>query len=390
MRVFNMRLQEIETRMAAIKLELDNDGADLDASETEITALKEERKGILDKAEKRKALLDGVAGLENPTIIKTFEDEKESRKMEFNKDKVLGSAEYRSGFLKRLQNVELNEVEQRALTTASNSVGAALPTQTQDDILTKIKEYAPLLNEVTLLQVAGNVKFTVEGTVNDAALHTEGATISASADTLVTVSLGGYEITKLITISKSVATMSINAFESWLVNMLAESIANKISAYLISGTGSSQPEGIEKAQTWGSTNSVSVALAGSLTAANVQTLCGLLPGGYDNGAKFLMSKKTLFTDFMPLQDNAKHALVSKEGNTYYVYGYPVMFDERVIFHEAYLGNYKKAIVANLAEDVSVNSGIDLKTNSFDYLGCAIFDSKVAIGEAVVKLVKATA
>ena len=385
-----MRLQEIEGRLSAIKAEIDTDGVDLEALESEINSLKEERKGILDKAEKRKALLDGVAGLENPTVIKTFEDEKESRKMEFNKDNVLGSAEYRSGFLKRLQNVELNEVEQRALTTASNSVGAALPTQTQDDILTKIKQYAPLLNEITLLQVAGNVKFTVEGTVNDAALHTEGASITASADTLVTVSLAGYEITKLVTISKSVATMSINAFETWLVNMLAEAIANKISAFLISGTGSSQPEGIEKAQTWGATNSVSVALAGSLTTTNVQTLCGLLPGGYDNGAKFLMSKKTLFSDFMPLQDNAKHALVSKEGNTYYVYGYPVLFDERVTYHEAYLGNYKKAIVGNLAEDVSVNSGFDTKTNSFDYLGCAIFDSKVAIGEAVVKIVKAAA
>jgi HK97 family phage major capsid protein len=384
------RLQEIESRMTAIKVELDVDGADLDALETEINSLKEERKALTDKIEKRKALLDGVANLENPTIIKTFEDEKEKRTMEFNKDNVLGSVEYRSGFLKRLQNVEMNEIEKRALTTAEASVGAALPTQTQNDILTKVKQYAPLLDEITLLQVAGNVKFAVEGTVNDAALHSEGASITASADTMITVSLGGYEITKLITISKSVATMSINAFESWLTNMLAEAIANKISAYLISGTGSSQPTGIEKAQTWGATNSVSVALAGSLTAANVQTLCGLLPGGYDNSAKFLMSKKTLFTDFMPLQDNAKHALVSKEGNTYYVYGYPVIFDERVTYHEAYLGNYKKAIIGNLAENVSVNSAFDIKTNSFDFLGCAIFDSKVGIGEAVVKLVKAVA
>jgi HK97 family phage major capsid protein len=220
-------------------------------------------------------------------------------------------------------------------------------------------------------------------------LHTEGGTITASADTLITVSLAGFEINKLITISKTVATMSINAFETWLTDMLAEAIANKISSYLISGTGSSQPTGIEKAQTWGASNSVTVTLAGSLSAANVQTLCGLLPGGYDNGAKFLMSKKTLFTDFMPLQDTSKNAIVTKEGANYYVYGYPVMFDERVTFHEAFLGNYKKAIVGNLAESVNVQSAFDIKTNSFDYLGSAIFDSKVAIGEAVVKLVKAT-
>ena len=33
-------------------------------------------------------------------------------------------------------------------------------------------------------------------------------------------------------------------------------------------------------------------------------LIALLPGGYDANACFLMSKKTLFTDFMPLQDKS--------------------------------------------------------------------------------------
>ena len=37
------RLKEIEVRMAAIKDEIDVEGADLDALEVEITALKEER-----------------------------------------------------------------------------------------------------------------------------------------------------------------------------------------------------------------------------------------------------------------------------------------------------------------------------------------------------------
>lgn len=388
-----MRLQEIEERLSSIKAEIELDGADLDALEKEINDLTEERTGILEKAEKRKALLEGVASLENPTVITNFEDlEKESRKnmTDFNKDNVLASAEYRSAFLKRLQNVELNEVEQRALTTATNSVGAVIPTVTANEIVTKVKEYAPILNEVNLFQVPGGVTVAVEGAIADASLHTQGATITASNDTMIPVTLSAYEITKLITISKSVAKMSIQTFEAWLVNALAEGIANKINAFLINGTGSSEPAGIATAQTWGAANSVTVALAGSLTAANVQTLCGLLGGGYDTNGKFIMSKKTLFSDFMPLQDNAKHALVSREGNQYYVYGYPVLIDERVTLHEAYLGDFKKAIVANLAEDITVTGGIDLKTNSFDYLGCAIFDSKVAVGEAVVKLVKATA
>ena len=45
-----------------------------------------------------------------------------------------------------------------------------------------------------------------------------------------------------------------------------------------------------------------------------------------------------FTDFMPLQDKSKNDLVRIEGGSYYVYGYPVLIDERVSDHEAYLAD----------------------------------------------------
>lgn len=295
---------------------------------------------------------------------------------------------YRVAFFKRLQGKELSPEELTAYSSGASSAGAVIPTQTAEEIITKLKERAPLLQEITLLQVQGNVTFAVEGTNNAAAVHTENTSITPAADTLVKVSLSGWEVTKLIQVSDTVKTMSINAFEGWLVDMLVESIADKISDMIINGTGSSQAKGIEKANTWGDTNSVSVAKAGSLTAANVQTLIGLLGGGYDANAKFIMSKKTLYTDFMPLQDNSKNDIVTREGRSYYVYGYPVLIDSRVTEHEAYLGDLKK-YVANLAESVNVKADFDIDTNSNKYLGVAIFDGTPALGEAFVKLVKAT-
>ena len=59
MRYKNMRLQEIEQRLAAIKIEID-DGADLDVLETEIRALKEERKVSWIKLRKER-IIDGNA-----------------------------------------------------------------------------------------------------------------------------------------------------------------------------------------------------------------------------------------------------------------------------------------------------------------------------------------
>lgn len=326
------------------------------------------------------ANLNALANIQPPAPFSTRENMAGDPE---NKEAV-----YRVAFFKRLQGKELSPEELTAYSSGASSAGAVIPTQTAEEIITKLKERAPLLQEITLLQVQGNVTFAVEGTNNAAAIHTENASITPAADTLVKVSLSGWEVTKLIQVSDTVKTMSINAFEGWLVDMLVESIADKISDMIINGTGSSQAKGIEKANTWGDKNSVSVAKAGSLTAANVQTLIGLLGGGYDANAKFIMSKKTLYTDFMPLQDNSKNDIVTREGRNYYVYGYPVLIDSRVTEHEAYLGDLKK-YVANLAESVNVKADFDIDTNSNKYLGVAIFDGTPALGEAFVKLVKAT-
>lgn len=326
------------------------------------------------------ANLNALANIQPPAPFSTRENMAGDPE---NKEAV-----YRVAFFKRLQGKELSLEELTAYSSGASSAGAVIPTQTAEEIITKLKERAPLLQEITLLQVQGNVTFAVEGTNNAAAIHTENASITPAADTLVKVSLSGWEVTKLIQVSDTVKTMSINAFEGWLVDMLVESIADKISDMIINGTGSSQAKGIEKANTWGDTNSVTVTKAGSLTAANVQTLIGLLGGGYDANAKFIMSKKTLYTDFMPLQDNSKNDIVTREGRSYYVYGYPVLIDSRVTEHEAYLGDLKK-YVANLAESVNVKADFDIDTNSNKYLGVAIFDGAPALGEAFVKLVKAT-
>lgn len=384
-----MRIKEIEARLAAIKKEIEERGdamkaEEIDALEKETEELTEERAGLIAAAEKRNGILDNIAkgaGI----VSRTFEQKQDNA----DPDDPFGTPEYRSAWLKNLRRLPLTDAEKRAYANASSTGAEVVPTQTANEIISKVKTLAPMLNEVTLLHVKGAVKFAIEGTNNAAAIHTENASITAAADTLTTVSLSGYEIVKLVQISDTVMTMSITAFESWIVNMLAEAIARKVEDLLINGTGSSQPKGIEKANTWGETNSVTVAKTGALTAENVQTLIGLLPSGYDRNGKFVMNKKTLFTDFMPLQDKSKNHIVTVQNNAYFVYGYPVLLSDYVADHEAFLGDFKK-VCANLAENIGVKSAYDIDTNSYKYSGIAIFDCAPAIGEAIVKLVEATA
>ncbi len=374
------RMFEINNRKAEIRSDIESkkEGIDLDACEKELRNLDTEFSDI----EKRMKLVDGIK-IDKPTEKRDIMDNNYTR----------DSKEYRSAFLKHIQGVKLNEVEQRAYSSVSDSAGAAIPTQTADQLISKIKQVAPILNEMTLLQVAGDVKFATENVRDSAALHTENNSVTPASDTIASIDLGSYEFIKIISISKTVQTMAIDAFEGWLTQILAEDIARQIEYMSINGTGVSQPTGIEKANTWDDTNSFTVAAASSLTYSNVCSFIGLLKGGYDYNAKMLMSKKTLYEDFMPLMDKSKNDLVVRDAttNSYVIMGYPVMLSDSVAEHDVYLGNFRY-LVGNLSQNITVDSSAEsgFRNNSIDFRGSAMFDCKPALGEAFVKLTKATA
>ncbi len=374
------RMQEINARKAELRAMLQGtDEVNLDEIEKELRELNDE----FSQLEKRKATADGInAGtipateITNPVAARSESDDG-------------GEKEYRTAWLRNIRGLELSEAETRALTTATGSVGAAVPTITQNKIIEKVKQYCPMLDKIDLLRVPGGVKVPAEGTTTDAKTHAEGAVIAADDDKLVDVVLAGYEVTKLVTISKSVEKMSIDAFENWLVNKIARKVAEQIGKLIIFGSGNSEAQGIDKI-TWDATNSITVAKTGSLSSANVRALVALLNGGYDNGAEWLMSKATFFTDFHPLMDNSKDNIITEDNGVYRVMGYPVSFDDRITAHEAYLGNIYRGYLGNMPEDITVTSQFVTRENAYDFLGCAMFDGKVQAVEAFVKLVKATA
>jgi HK97 family phage major capsid protein len=381
------RIEEIETRLSAIKVELESDGANLDTLTTETDALIEERKGIIAGIEKRKALIANISDGTVGTVVKTFQEEVKVE--ERNKNFSIESAEYRSAFMNHLRGIELTEVEKRAFTTVTGSAAAVIPTATQNAIIEVVKQQAPLLQEIYLMNVPGGVEIPVEDVVDEATKHAENATITAAGDTLKVINLFGYEVTKLLHISKSVMKMSVSAFETWLSNNLGKSLASQISKSIIYGSGTGEATGVDTI-TWGATNSITIAKTSSMIAQNVMDVIALLPGGYDANAKFLMSKKTLIQDFLPLQDKSKNDLVTQEGKAYFILGYPVMLDERVTLHEAYLGDFFAGYYGNMPEEANVDGGFVRASNNYEYLGATMFDGKPAITTAFVKIVKATA
>lgn len=369
-----MTLQEIEAR----KSELLQKVAEAKSQE-EMAELRKEveaiNKEVPEERNATEVVAEEVANLEERNVTTNIEERKEEKEMELNKDNVLESTEYRSAYFKKMLGKALNESEERAYALAG--VEGALPVETQNSIIEKAKKIAPMLNEVTLLNVPGAVKFAVEGVTNPAQIHKELEAITPDADTLISVTLNGYEITKLVQISQSVETMTAAGFETFLVDSLAESIARKVEDLIFNGTGKDEAEGILV------NSDVIAQTTSSVTADNVRTLVAALNAGYDNGAKVYTSKAVLFNSLMGLQDNAKHDLIREINGKFYMYGYEIVTSD-YITNAIVLGNAKK-YVANLAQKQNVVKQFDINTNSYKYLGAAIFDGKVSIGEAFVKL-----
>jgi len=288
-------------------------------------------------------------------------------------------------------------MEQRAAySTAAGSAGPAIPQVTANEIIKKMYEVSPILQKCRIFHVPGMLKIAYEGTNTEAALHTELASITADSDTLVSVSLTGYEITKLIRASRATLAMTIPAFEQFIVEIIGENIARKIEKYIFTGTGSSQPGGVSTAGkgTNGAyasgTDLVSVAAASTFADTDVETAYGLLGDGYERNAVWTMSKATFFAYYYPLMNLSKNHLVTFSNGKYYILGCEVYFTGSLTKGLAYLGDFSY-IICNFAQDITVvkseHSG--LSANAVDYLGSCVFDSKPIPGlGAFVKINKA--
>ena len=374
------RLKEIDDRKLEIRQLLEGDAeTDLDVVEKELCELEAEAKELRSKKEIAEKIQTGEV-----EVRKIEEPEVETM------DNITATKEYRSAFFKKLLGKPLTDIEKRAYETYTsvNTGGAVIPVETANMIFDKMVKVAPMLNEITLLRVAGNIKFAIEGTRNAAALHTENAAITPAADTLTYVTLAGYEYAKVIRISKTVATMAIDAFETWLVNMLAEDIARAIEDDIINGTGSNEPKGVEKANTWTTGTLISVA-ASALDFDDIMDLIALLPNGYMSNAKFLCNSKMFYGSLVKVRDADGMPIYVRDmeaGVGSRLMGFPVILSDKVVDNTIYFGDFTK-VVGNLSQDISVESSTQsgFLYNAIDFRGTAIFDCDIAIPDAFRKL-----
>lgn len=223
-----MNIEELEARKAQIAVELDVDGADLDALEAEVRAIKEEleaRKAAeAQKAEIRSAIAEG-AGVTIETIVQ------EERKMP-TIEEIRNSHEYNVAYANYIKTG--NDAECRALLTENVSGTVPVAAYVEGRVRTAWDREG-ITSRVRKTFLKGNVKIGYEISASGAIVHTEAASSAVTEETLTLgiVTLVPQSIKKWISISDEVYDLAGEDFLDYIYDELTYRIAKKLADCII-------------------------------------------------------------------------------------------------------------------------------------------------------------
>jgi len=355
---------------------LDELSDDLDELEQLIDDIESRKAKINAKAEKRSALIRKIAGGEAGKKVRTFEHlNKEEKPMENEKL-------YRSAWLKNLQGKPLSAEERTALANGSY----VIPQETINKIYGAMELY-PLLNAVEVMRIPGTVIVPVEGTVNDAAVVAMGTAATDSEDAMAEVALGTYKLIKTIEITADVAAMAIPAFETWLVERLANKIFRLVTKKIASGSGSSEPTGLTSISATDQTYTKA-----AITFTDILAIIAKLPTEYTPNATFVMSRTTFWQNVLAVKDSDNRPIVVADAQSpakFNVMGFPVILEDE-IGTDIIFGDLKEGYVWNFGKDIDVarDESVGFRSGSTVFRGMCLGDGKPT-GVGLVRYTKAT-
>ena len=371
-----MTVEELEARRVQIGVEVEQDGADLDALEAEIKGIKAEldarRANAAKQAEIRKTVAEG-AGVVIDEIPQTPISQ-ENRKM-FKRDSV----EYRDAWTKHIIGRELNEEERAALTSA----GAVIPTMTVNAVWDKLTGPTELLGKVDVSQFPTYVRFPKATTKGAATAHAVGGTITESSDVIGYVDLIPNEYVKLLTVGADIDHMAISAVHDWIVNNLVDSIRAEINADIVVGTGTNELKGILTSVTANST-----AIPATVTKASLLKIMGSLGSNYQNGAIWIMTPAMFYENVMSIA--ALNDYVINDGFSFKLFGHDVVLMSELLVStkETILYGDPKAYKLNIFKALEVKPFETATTTNIQFRGATMADGELIDAAAFVRFAQA--
>lgn len=375
----DMTIEELRSRAAEIRTAVTAPDADLDALDTEATAISE-RIAQYDAETRRRQIAEKVANGEG-TVIRKFSDSTLTEERSFD----IGSPEYRTAWLKKIAIDErgnklfgeLNEVESRAYTFLTTNSSAVVPKDTLNKIVELVRSEAPMLADATPSFFtrgfgvprhkaidAGDAKAVSEGEAND-----------DEQDTFDLLPLDGVEIKKSITMSKKMQIQSLDAFEQWLVQHLADRIRVAKEKQILTRLDNTST-GIAE------TNKIT----GKLSDDEVRKIFSLIKA---DGAKAFYANSSMIW-------NVLAGLTDSEGRKLFIpnsmsdpivagriYGAAIKQDNNIADNTLYAG-VAKSILSNDFDELEIVPQIENKTLKRIFTAYSLYDAGLEDPEAMVK------
>ena len=386
----NHDLKDIESRASEIGKQIDTDPqADVNTLNIELDGLKEAKANV----EQRNQNPGGNNF--NPITGMNFNQDKQ-----VPTENIFESKEYRSAFYKTMLGQKLDDVETRtfnkameqqeaehradSFNTTTNSA-ALLPTATLNEVIKKARTMGGLIAHVRNFNIPTNISVPIVTPHSRAQWHTEGATVESESVQTAAVNFSGYEIIKVFSISAAAKKMTVQAFESYMIEELTNCVMEAIAEALVNGTGEGQGTGLETGVTWDGSNSLD--LTGEYT--DFTKALATLKRGYAANAKFAMNNATLYNKVYSLVDNNNRPIFiadPKNESIGRILGKEVVIDDNIADDTIILGNFNymgynmpQGLMVEVSRESSFKSGL------VDYRAMAIADTKPLVDEAFVKL-----
>lgn len=358
MELKDMTVEQLEERKAAIAVELDAEGADLDALETEVRSIKDELESRAAEEAKKVELRKAVAAGEVGEVVQKIEEEK--REMKTNEE-IRASKEYTEAFARYL--VSENDTEVRSLLTENVDGGSVPVPALVDEIIRTAWEKNEILRRVKKTQIRGNLKVAFERVATGASVHTEGADAPAEETLkLGIVTMVPANVKKFIRVSDEAIAMGGEALVRYVYDELIYQIVKKLTDDVVTD--------IKNAPT--SATSIAACVAQITSAPTVVAVATAFANLSDEATDpVVIMNKLTYANFKAAAAAAGFAMDPFEG-------LPVLFNNSLKAYNSASSNEVYAIVGDLkGESVNYPEGEGVKV---------VYDDKSEAEKDLVKIV----
>jgi HK97 family phage major capsid protein len=368
------------------------------------------RKEMLDRAEKlindgkvneAKALADEVKNLDaqfeaeketsaelnalKGQSVKTIENlvKIEENKFTEKENTEMNTAElYKQAFFNTLLNKELTVEQKNAFvhtTGLPDAKSLPIPTETLNEIWSLISEEHAITKDIRKIFSKAVIEIPVHSAVVAGAATTvnEGAANSDEQNTFTSVTLAGKDFSKTIDISYAALAMTIEAFEAYLKQEIADGISDALADDVFATIDS----GIADA------NKIETAAVGTMTYADIAGAFAKLKGVTNSKVAVYATRATVYNLLATLEDTEGHLIFQPNANAEiqgYLLGAPVKFDDSVAANRLYIGDATK-IPYNVVQDIMVEQDRIIKTHVVTYSGYARMQGALVVPTAFSRL-----